>query len=94
MGASFKATPEWGDMEDTELEAIILDKFTRNEYCRDFLLATGNKHLYKATGDRKWACGIPLSKIDALTDNPPGENRMGKKLEKVRNIIRNQLKGN
>ena len=92
VGSSFKATPEWNRIEDSELDSIILDKFTRNSYCRDFLLATGDKTLYEATGDRKWACGIPLSKIDTLTATPPGENRMGKKLEKVRSIIREQQK--
>ena len=42
-------------------------------------------------GDRKWACGIPLTKIDTLTDAPPGENRMGKKLEVVRQKVKAKL---
>ena len=94
IGGSFKPTREWEEIEDSEIEGILLDKFTRNHYCRDFLLATGNKKLFEATGDRKWACGIPLSKIDTLTDKPPGENRMGKKLEVIRDKIRKILKGN
>ena len=88
IGGSFKASREWERIEDTEIDEILFDKFTRNKYCRDFLLATGNKKLFEATGDHKWACGIPLSKIDTLTDKPPGENRMGKKLESIRDKIR------
>ena len=88
IGASFKASDEWEQTEDAEYDSILEDKFTRNHYCRDFLIATGNKKLFEATGDRKWACGIPLSKIDTLTATPPGENRMGKKLERVREKIK------
>ena len=76
------------NIEGAELEDILLDKCTRNQYCRDFLISTGEKKLFEATGDRKWACGIPLSKIDTLTASPPGENRMGKKLESVRSKIK------
>ena len=88
IGASFTASREWFEIEDSELDDILYDKFTRNHYCRNFLLATGQKKLYEATGDRKWACGIPLSKISSLTKNQPGENRMGKKLESARDKIR------
>ena len=88
IGASFKPSREWENIEDKEIEEILIDKFTRNHYCRDFLIATGDKKLYEATGDRKWACGIPLSKIDTLTETPPGANRMGKKLEEIRDRIK------
>ena len=91
IGSSFKASREWEEKEDAEYDSILLDKFTRNQYCRDFLVRTGDKKLFEATGDRKWACGIPLTKIDTLTDAPPGENRMGKKLEVVRQKVKAKL---
>ena len=42
-GSSFKPSAEWEAIEDKELELILIDKFTRNPYCRDFLLATGGE---------------------------------------------------
>ena len=45
IGASFRVTKEWEDIVDAELEEILVDKFTRNKYCKDFLLSTGNKNL-------------------------------------------------
>ena len=34
IGSSFKASQEWNNIEDTELEEILMDKFTSNQYCQ------------------------------------------------------------
>ena len=88
IGGSFKHTKEWEEVVEDELLAILVIKFSDNQYCKKALLATGNKKLFEATGDRLWACGLPLTRIQELTDPPIGKNRTGKSLEKVRDIIR------
>ena len=90
IGGAFKHTKEWDAIVEDELLQILVVKFSTNPYCKKALLATANKKLFEATGDRTWACGLPLMKIHELTDPPLGKNRMGKALEKVRDIIRNK----
>ena len=87
IGGSFRHTQEWEDIEEEELLEILIVKFTTNPYCRQALLKTGDKKLFEATGDKVWACGLPLARIHELTDPPPGNNRTGKALEKVRDIL-------
>ena len=90
-GDSFRSTPEWDKVEDDEMEAILIEKFVQNAYCRKVLLESGEKTLLEATGDRKWTCGIPLARINTLTETYPGENKLGKKLMKVRGIIKGMV---
>ena len=69
IGGSFKPTADWDGVKDDTLEEILVEKFIQNPFCRDALLATGNKKLLEATGDLKWACGMPLAKIHTITEN-------------------------
>ena len=88
MLSGLKSPKEWDNKVVEILEKILLIKFTTNPYCKQALLATGDRKLFEATGDRVWACGLPLAKIRDLTLPPPGMNRTGVALEKVRGIIR------
>ena len=54
---------DWDMSVDVVLLEILLIKFTENTYCREALLATGERSLFEATGDRVWACGPPLTRI-------------------------------
>ena len=88
IAATFKHTPEWDDMVVDILLEILIIKFKTNKHCREVLLATGNRRLFEATGDRVWACGLLLAKIHELTLPPLGRNRTGETVEKVRGIIK------
>ena len=79
---------EWEDkVEDILLEILII-KFTTNSYCRKALMATGDRSLFEATGDKVWACGLALTRIQELTIPTPGKNQAGLALEKVRGIVK------
>lgn len=71
---------DWEDVKTGIMKQICLDKFTRNQNLREALLATGNEHLEEGNtwGDRIWG-----------TVNGYGENRLGKILMEVRDILRN-----
>ena len=84
---TLKHSPEWEAIVVDVLIEILLIKFNSNPYCKQALLATGKHRLFEATGDKKWACGLPLSKIHELKLPIPGSNRTGEALEKVRGII-------
>ena len=86
--AGLKYSQEWENMVLEVQEEILVIKFTTNPYCKQALLATGNRKLFEATGDRVWACGLPLAKIQELTLPPPGKKHTGVALEKVRDIIK------
>ena len=92
IAASLGQSQQWDNMVEDVLLEILIIKFTTNQRCRNALLATGEKRLFEATGDKVWACGLPLSKIHELTLPPPGRNRTGLSVEKVRDIIRNEGK--
>ena len=85
--SSFKHPEEWEGSVVAILIEILFIKFTTNAHCKEFLLATGNHSLFEATGDKVWACGLPLAKIHELTLPPPGKNRTGEAVEKVRDMI-------
>ena len=80
VGHRCGTSPEWARMEQEVMGEILLEKFMTNPHCRDVLLATAGKKLLEATGDKKWGCGVHLSRIQGLTDPPPGENLLGKHL--------------
>ena len=87
ISSTFRHPPEWEMIVVDTLIEILLIKFTVDSYCRKALLATGKRRLFEATGDKTWACGLPLSKIHELKLPFPGRNRTGEALEKVREII-------
>ena len=88
IAGTFKHPQEWEAVVVDILIEILVIKFTANRHCREVLLATGDCGLFEATGDRTWACGLPLSKIHELTIPPVGRNRTGVALEKVRQIVK------
>ena len=67
-------------------------KFSQNPVLKDLLLATGDKRLAEASPyDAKW--GIKLDEATARTINSadwPGQNLLGKCLEKVREELRKE----
>ena len=90
IASTFAHPPEWdGIVVDTLIEILVI-KFTTDTHCKKALLATGDRRLFEATGDRIWACGLPLTKIHELTLPAPGKNRTGEAVEKVRSIIRSK----
>ena len=88
IASNLKFSEDWEKIMVKVLEEILYIKFTANQYCKRVLLSTGDKQLFEATGDRTWACGLPLRKIGDLTLPTPGKNRMGLALERVRSKIK------
>ena len=86
IARGIKSTKEWEDMSEQVMREILLEKYKRNCSCAKALLDTGDKALFEGTGDRKWACGIPISKADQITFNDPGRNLLWHLLEEIRRI--------
>ena len=76
ISSTFKHTPEWDDAAPGILIEILTIKFSTNDHCKEVLPATGKRKLFEATGDRTWA--LP----------PPGRNRTGESVEKVRDLLK------
>ena len=83
-----RATPEWERICEDVMKEILLAKFSQSEYCKKFLLDTGDRRLFEGTGDRRWACGIPISKSHLITFKNPGRNLLGFMLESTRVSLR------
>ena len=78
-GAQTKAPQDWFNRNLDIMEAILLDKFTRNEDLKAKLLETGGKYLEETNwwNDQFWG-----------VCNGKGENMLGKVLMKVRAAIK------
>ena len=87
-----KSTKEWEDMSEQVMREILIDKYRRNEVCARALLATGDRTLFEGTGDRRWGCGIPISKASQISFKNPGRNLLGHLLEEVRRLILQKTK--
>ena len=83
----FKTTREWEEMSEQVMREILIAKFKKNRVCSSFLLASGERTLFEGTGDRKWGCGIPISKANLITYRNPGRNLLGHLLEEVRGLL-------
>ena len=84
-GGGVTTTPEWDQKEEKVMLDLLRAKFTKNQKQRKALVDTGNKVLVEFTQDKKWGCGLPLSKIaEAKVDKLPGRNLLGELLCKVR----------
>ena len=83
----FKTTREWEKMTENVMREILTEKFKRNRPCLNFLLSTGERTLFEGTGDKKWGCGIPISKADQISFKNPGKNLLGSLLEEVRRSL-------
>ena len=87
--ATIRATPEWDNKWEHVMKEILIVKFSTIPFCNDFLLnITGTRRLIQGTGDRRWGCGIPISKHWLITLKYPGKNILGHLLEEVREEIR------
>ena len=80
----FRSTREWEEMAEQVMKDILMVKFSRNRSCKAFLLTTGDRTLFEGTGDKRWGCGIPISKANLITFRNPGRNILGHLLEEVR----------
>ena len=83
----FKSTREWEDTAEQVMREILLAKFQRNRVCSNFLLSTGDRTLFEGTGDKRWGCGIPISKAQLISFKNPGRNLLGHLLEEVRKVL-------
>ena len=53
MTRDLKASEEWEDIAESVMREILMVKFTSNKFCKQFLLDTGDSHLFEGTGDRR-----------------------------------------
>ena len=58
MSRDIKGSEDWEDIAESVMKEILLVKFRANNLCRQFLLDTGNRHLFEGTGDKRWGCSI------------------------------------
>ena len=78
-------TPEWDQKEERVMLDLLRAKFQKNQKHCKALQDTRDKVLVEFTHDKKWGCGLPLSKIsEAKVDNLTGRNLLGEMLCKVR----------
>ena len=85
---TLRASQEWEKICEDVMAEILRVKFSTVDICKKFLVDTGTKRLYEGTGDRKWGCGIPISKYWLITPTCPGKNILGLQLEEVRGTIK------
>ena len=90
MSYEVKTTQEWEEMAEQVMREILIEKFKRNRFCCSFILATGNRALFEGTGDKKWGCGIPISKAHLISFKNPGKNLLGHLLEETRRVLQSK----
>ena len=88
IALNIRNTPEWEDKCEQIMLEILLAKFQQNRFCKETLLKTGDRKLFEGTGDRRWGCGIPISRAKLITFKNPGRNVLGALLEKVREDLK------
>lgn len=89
LGNKVPSSAEWTAIEEHEMYDLLMAKFTQNEYLRQYLIDTGDKHLHEATVDSKWATGADLSSKNTANGTWSGKDVLGTILENVRNAIAN-----
>lgn len=82
-GRGIKLRRDWNTARLVIMEHLVRDKFTRHEYLKEKLLATGERHLVEGNtwGDAFWGA------VKQGTDGAwtwVGENHLGKILMKIR----------
>ena len=87
LGSLLRSTPVWDEICESVMLEILKLKFSAIEFCKEFLLSSGTKKLFEGTGDRRWGCGIPISKYWLITPKCPGKNILGQLLETTRDDI-------
>ena len=80
LGRKVELRPDWEDIKDIVMKALVRDKFGRNAALADRLLSTGEAALIEGNnwGDRYW--GVDLGSGE-------GENRLGNILMDVRSEL-------
>ena len=91
MSKDIKASDDWEDIAESVMREILVVKFKSNKFCRQFLLSTGDKHLFEGTGDRRWGCGILISKSAQISMKNPGRNLLGHILESIRTELHQEV---
>ena len=64
-------------------DEILIEKISRNSFCKKFLIETGERALFEGMGDRTWGCGFLISKADQISFKNPGKNL----IKEVRNLL-------
>jgi len=79
LGRRVELRPEWEYVKDRVMFEIVLNKFTQNPALKELLLETGDEELVEGNtwGDRYWG-----------VCNGSGQNKLGKILMKVRELLR------
>lgn len=78
LSRKIKLSDDWSQKKDDIMFHIVLSKFQQNKHLKNFLLQTGDQELIEGNtwGDVYWG-----------VCNGVGENRLGKILMKVREIL-------
>ena len=84
------STKEWDDCEDDIMYGCILKKFEQNPELLIKLLSTQHKELVEATPNTKWGAGATLSSNLIKNHTWRGDNKQGKILMTVRDILKLQ----
>ena len=88
IALTLRATDEWERTSEDIMKEIISAKFTQVTHCKQFLIDTGDRKLFEGTGDKRWACGIPISKAQYISFKNPGRNLLGLMLEQIRDELK------
>jgi ribA/ribD-fused uncharacterized protein len=82
LGQKIDLRPDWESVKTFEMERVTLAKFSQNPELKNKLLGTGNRLIVERNswGDRVWGTDL----------QDRGENRLGKILMKVREILRHK----
>ena len=79
----------WLRVCENKIEVGLKEKFTQNEHCRHFLLATGRDIIAEASLDKLYGIGKSLSSVDLFDKRAwKGKNLMGKMLMRVRESLK------
>lgn len=81
LGQKIKISEDWNVIKFDVMSRILYKKFTKHEYLKELLLATGDKYLEETNywNDTIWG-----------TCRGEGENRLGKLLMEVRHFLQNE----
>ena len=80
---------EWKSISKKVLKEGVYAKFSQNANLRERLLATGDKRLGEACGDKNWGTGIRLKDKRTLDVKQwVGENKMGDIMTEVREALK------
>jgi ribA/ribD-fused uncharacterized protein len=82
LGKRLPLRKGWDEMKTSIMEEILFNKFNKNSYLREKLLATGSKYLEETNwwNDKFWG-----------VCNGTGENNLGKTLMKIRESLKKSI---